>query len=160
MFAKKTLGEADIISGSGIIRETTSFAEGKHHSKNAPLSVDKSAFFVGADDETWTHTVLLPLEPESSASANSATSAYLIVWTFAHLIIITENKEKVKMLLRKKWKVWNFFLICERRSILLTVWVFCSKMLFAQDRKERKKNAFARIFLDWLCFKRSHLFFI
>ena len=24
----------------------TSFAEGKHHSKNAPLSVDKSAFFV------------------------------------------------------------------------------------------------------------------
>ena len=25
----------------------TSFAEGKHHSKNAPLSVDKSAFFVG-----------------------------------------------------------------------------------------------------------------
>ena len=26
----------------------TSFAEGKHHSKNAPLSVDKSAFFVGA----------------------------------------------------------------------------------------------------------------
>ena len=26
-------------------RKPTSFAEGKHHSKNAPLSVDKSAFF-------------------------------------------------------------------------------------------------------------------
>jgi len=30
---QKTLGEADIISISGIISETTSFAEGKHHSK-------------------------------------------------------------------------------------------------------------------------------
>ena len=29
----------------------SSFAEGKHHSKNAPLSVDKSAFFVGGDGE-------------------------------------------------------------------------------------------------------------
>ena len=28
-------------------RKPTSCAEGKHHSKNAPLSVDKSAFFVG-----------------------------------------------------------------------------------------------------------------
>ena len=32
----------------------TSFAEGKHHSKNAPLSVDKSAFFIGGDRETRT----------------------------------------------------------------------------------------------------------
>jgi len=32
-----------------MIRETTSFAEGKHHSKNAPLSVDKSAFFVAKE---------------------------------------------------------------------------------------------------------------
>ena len=47
MFAIKC-GEADIISVSGIISKTTSFAEGKHHSKNAPLSVDKSAFFAGA----------------------------------------------------------------------------------------------------------------
>jgi len=37
-----SLGEAVIIE------KPTSFAEGKHHSKNAPLSVDKSAFFVGA----------------------------------------------------------------------------------------------------------------
>ena len=34
--------------------------------------------FVRADEGTRTPTVLLPLEPESSASANSATSAYLI----------------------------------------------------------------------------------
>ena len=37
-----SLGEAVIIG-----RSPASFAEGKHHSKNAPLSVDKSAFFVG-----------------------------------------------------------------------------------------------------------------
>ena len=49
MFAIKC-GEADIISVSGIISKTTSFAEGKHHSKNALLSTDKSAFFVGAED--------------------------------------------------------------------------------------------------------------
>ena len=29
------------------LAKPTSFAAGKHHSKNAPLSVDKSAFFVG-----------------------------------------------------------------------------------------------------------------
>ena len=34
----QTLGEADIISVSGIISETTSFAEGKHHSKRPLLS--------------------------------------------------------------------------------------------------------------------------
>ena len=50
----QTLGEADIISVSGIISETTSFAEGKHHSKNAPLSTDKGAFFVGAAYEART----------------------------------------------------------------------------------------------------------
>ena len=41
-FAQRTsLGEAVIIC-----RRQTSFAEGKHHSKNAPLSVDKSAFLL------------------------------------------------------------------------------------------------------------------
>ena len=30
-------------------RSPASFAAGKHHSKNAPLSADKSAFFVGAE---------------------------------------------------------------------------------------------------------------
>ena len=34
--------------------------------------------FVRADEGTRTPTVLLPLEPESSASANSATSARMI----------------------------------------------------------------------------------
>ena len=37
-----SLGVAVIIG-----RSLASFAEGKHHSKNAPLSIDKSAFFVG-----------------------------------------------------------------------------------------------------------------
>jgi len=37
----RIIREANIIG-----RSPTSFAEGKHHSKNAPLSVDKSAFFV------------------------------------------------------------------------------------------------------------------
>ena len=37
-----SLGEAVIIGEANIICVT-----GKHHSKNAPLSVDKSAFFVG-----------------------------------------------------------------------------------------------------------------
>ena len=36
-------------------RKPTSFAEGKHHSKNAPLSVDKSAFFVGGESGIRTH---------------------------------------------------------------------------------------------------------
>ena len=39
-----SLGVAVIIG-----RSPASFAEGKHHSKNAPLLVDKSAFFVGGE---------------------------------------------------------------------------------------------------------------
>ena len=41
-----SLGVAIIIG-----QRPASFAEGKHHSKNAPLSVDKSAFFVGGNGE-------------------------------------------------------------------------------------------------------------
>ena len=52
---RKTLGEADIISVSGIISETTSFAEGKHHSKNAPLSTKtKVRFLLGWEMGFWT----------------------------------------------------------------------------------------------------------
>ena len=42
-----SLGVAVIIG-----QRPASFAEGKHHSKNAPLSLDKSAFFVGAGSRT------------------------------------------------------------------------------------------------------------
>ena len=44
-----SLGEAVIIG-----QRPASLAEGKHHSKNAPLSVDKSAFFVGGSG--WIRT--------------------------------------------------------------------------------------------------------
>ena len=44
-----SLGEAVIIGEANIICVT-----GKHHSKNAPLSLDKSAFFVGGDN--WDRT--------------------------------------------------------------------------------------------------------
>ena len=44
-----SLGVAVIIG-----RSPASFAKGKHHSKNAPLSVDKSAFFVGGSG--WIRT--------------------------------------------------------------------------------------------------------
>ena len=40
--------------------------------KKTPFGV----FFLGAGDRTWTHMNVHSLEPESSASANSATSAY------------------------------------------------------------------------------------
>ena len=43
----------------------------------------------GADDGTWTHMKLLSLEPESSASANSATSAF--IWTTFVVINIIFN---------------------------------------------------------------------
>ena len=77
MFATKTLGEADIISVSGIISKTTSFAEGKHHSKKSLLSIDKRDFFVGAGGGTRTHTVSLPTDFESVTSANSIIPAFI-----------------------------------------------------------------------------------
>ena len=45
-----SLGEAVIIGVAIIICVT-----GKHHSKNAPLSVDKSAFFVGRGSKIRTY---------------------------------------------------------------------------------------------------------
>ena len=44
MFAKKSLGEAVIIHEVNIISETTSFAKGKHHSKNKSKSFDLLLF--------------------------------------------------------------------------------------------------------------------
>ena len=43
-----------IIAEGCFISEVSSCAAGALHSKNAPLSVDKSAFFVGAGDRTMT----------------------------------------------------------------------------------------------------------
>ena len=40
--------------------QPSSFAEGKHHSKNAPLSVDKSAFFVGGNSRARNLRLDLP----------------------------------------------------------------------------------------------------
>ena len=45
-----------------------------------PRTVCPRGLPAGADNVTWTHTVLLPLEPESSASADSAISANHIRW--------------------------------------------------------------------------------
>ena len=53
-----SLGEAVIIGVANIICVT-----GKHHSKNAPLSVDKSAFFVGGDRRTRTAGLLHAKQP-------------------------------------------------------------------------------------------------
>ena len=49
MFAPKCGEATHHLAKPSSLAEPTSFAEGKHHSKNAPLSVDKSAFFVGGE---------------------------------------------------------------------------------------------------------------
>ena len=44
----QNISEATSFPKETSLAQTTSFAAGKHHSKNAPLSVNKRAFFVGA----------------------------------------------------------------------------------------------------------------
>ena len=64
----KTLGEADIISVSGIISKTTAFAEGKHHWKNS-LRFLKEFFLVPV-------TGLEPVRSQWSRDFKSLVSAY------------------------------------------------------------------------------------
>ena len=47
-----------------------------HKQKNKGITQGDALIFCGAGKRTWTSTKLPPLEPESSASANSAMPAY------------------------------------------------------------------------------------
>ncbi len=91
MFAQY-ISEASSLGAAVIISETTSFAEGKHHSKNAPLSVDKSAFFVGGDGGIRTLEDVLA----SYTISNRAPSTGLGDISIRHLIIITDANLKIK----------------------------------------------------------------
>ena len=62
----------------------------------------------GADEGIWTHTLLRELEPESSASASSATSAYSVGHRVpATCIIIAKHHVNVKHFRQKNQ---NFFI--------------------------------------------------
>ena len=64
----------------------------------------------GADEGIWTHTLLRELEPESSASASSATSAYSVVPVArATHIIIADAAVNVKRFYRKKYNFLQVF---------------------------------------------------
>ena len=67
------------------------------HKNSSPLwravFVSKFALWFGAKDGTWTHTGLLPLEPESSASANSATLANRLLPCQRYILYQNQNKK-------------------------------------------------------------------
>ncbi len=69
--------------------------------------------FVHADEGTRTPTVLLPLEPESSASANSATSAWMFTCETVALartsIIISQVNLKVNTFFEVFLSFFGFF---------------------------------------------------
>ena len=66
--------------------------------------------FIGADEGIWTHTLLRELEPESSASASSATSAYSVVPVArATHIIIADTYQIVKRFLQKSITFYGLF---------------------------------------------------
>ena len=68
----------------------------------------------GADEGIWTHTLLRELEPESSASASSATSAYFVFVLAVGLttgIIIAKQPVNVKRFLQKNR---TFLYFCEQ----------------------------------------------
>ena len=57
------------------IQRIASYCFHKQKYRALQQSAKHGIYITGADNVTWTHTVLLPLEPESSASADSAISA-------------------------------------------------------------------------------------
>ena len=70
----------------------------------------KFEVFIGADEGIWTHTLLRELEPESSASASSATSAYSVVPVArAPHIIIADTYQIVKRFLQKSITFYENF---------------------------------------------------
>ena len=66
----------------------------------------------GADEGIWTHTLLRELEPESSASASSATSAYSVGRRVpATCIIIAAGGANVKHFCRKISLSYSFIIV-------------------------------------------------
>ena len=81
--------------------------------------------FVRADEGTRTPTVLLPLEPESSASANSATSARMITCETVVLartsIIIAQVVLKVNTFFEVFWIFFLDFLSKRAKGFVYAV---------------------------------------
>ena len=79
--------------------------------------------FVRADEGTRTPTVLLPLEPESSASANSATSARMITCETVVLartsIIIAQVVLKVNTFFEVFLDFFKIFCRSERKALFM-----------------------------------------
>ena len=79
--------------------------------------------FVRADEGTRTPTVLLPLEPESSASANSATSARMITCETVVLartsIIIAQVVLKVNTFFEVFWIFFEIFCRNGRKPLFM-----------------------------------------
>ena len=69
--------------------------------------VSKSVSCYGAGDGTWTHMTLRSLAPEASASANSATPAYLIVDNFRMGAVCLRNKFRFHEI--EDFVLWNKF---------------------------------------------------
>ena len=71
---------------------------GKHHSKNAPLSVDKSAFFVGGEAEIRTLEPFYRLHDFQSCALDQLGDFSISV---EYLCIISQQIEKIKSFFKK-----------------------------------------------------------
>ena len=75
------LGHSRLWSSTGASFTTapTSSPDKTRYKTKRTTNFSARSSFLGADDGTWTHMNVHSLVPETSASANSATSAYLVV---------------------------------------------------------------------------------
>ena len=84
------------------------------------------SLFLGADDGTWTHMNLHSLEPESSASANSARSAYVCQagdprWLLEYNSTATAQMQRIFLFVRSELLIeFVFFDFFRDRDRILT----------------------------------------
>ena len=105
------------------------------HWKEPTFVADKRGFFSGADERTWTFTKLPPLEPESSASANSATSAFMSLFLHGETTEAEHYAWSAKLFLNSLvsisqmlWNCKSYFSFFENINILLTALILFDKM--------------------------------
>ena len=92
-------------------------------SEKTKITSKPESLLVGADDGTWTHTVLLPLEPESSASANSATSAKYKPLTFTRWGNRGGALRLIRKLIKSYYSLLHEFVFVKKKQIKF---LFCT----------------------------------
>ena len=133
------------------------------HEKRKDQTLRLDLFFFGAGKRTWTSTKLPPLEPESSASANSAIPAYEVIgksekWRSrsCHYVLSFDFYTECGLRVGSHSLIRTFDIISRFLFFVNIFFLFFSKLFFLSQTRSRFRrfwNALRSFFLVFLSMK-------